>query len=99
MQAKPRPLLGALLGLSLGIVIVALLSQLGVVPPDRLIQFGVLAVTMSLVTVILTQRKALVRKRFILVMVLSGLMAGVAAAGVPQTIAGGSMTDGCYAEG
>jgi hypothetical protein len=99
MEAKPRPLLGSLLGLLLGIVVVALLWQLGVVPPDRLVLFGVLAVTIFLVTIILTQRVVLVRKRFILVTVVCGLMAGVAAAGIPSAIAGGSISDGCFAEG
>ncbi|PKQ18270.1 MAG: hypothetical protein CVT68_04230, partial [Actinobacteria bacterium HGW-Actinobacteria-8] len=99
MEAKPRPLLGSLLGLLLGIVVVALLWQLGVVPPDRLVLFGVLAVTIFLVTIILTQRVALVRKRFIMVTVLCGLMAGVAVAGIPDMIAGGSISDGCFAEG
>ncbi len=99
MEAKPRPLLGSLLGLLLGIVVVALLWQLGVVPPDQLVLFGVLAVTIFLATSILTQRVVLVRKRFILVTVLCGLMAGVAVAGIPDAIAGGSISDGCYAEG
>jgi hypothetical protein len=99
MEAKPRPLLGSLLGLLLGIVVVALLWQLGVVPPDQLVVFGVLAVTIFLVTVILTQRIVLVRKRFIMVTVLCGLMAGVAVAGIPDMIAGGSISDGCFAEG
>lgn len=99
MEAKPRPLLGSFLGLLLGIFVVALLWQLGVVPPDRLIFFGVLSVAIALVTIILTQRTVLVRKRFILVMLLSGLLAGVAVAGIPETIAGGSISDGCSATG
>src|SRR5680860_1260586 len=99
MEAKPRPLLGSLLGLLLGIVVVALLWQLGVVPPDQLVLFGVLAVTVFMVTSILTQRVELVRKRFVLVTVLCGLMAGVAIAGIPDMIAGGSISDGCFAEG
>ena len=73
MEAKPRPVLGSVLGLLLGIVVVALLAQLGVLPPDRLVLFGVLAVSDSaLVTIMLTQRTALVRKRFIMVMVVAG---------------------------
>ncbi len=99
MEARPRPLLGSLLGLLLGIVVVALLWQLGVVPPDRVVLFGVLAVTVFLVTTLLTQRVVLVRKRFVMVTVLCGLMAGVAVAGIPDTIAGGSISDGCLAEG
>ncbi|MBC7299067.1 MAG: hypothetical protein H5T82_09245 [Demequina sp.] len=99
MDAQPRPLLGSFLGLLLGIVVVALLWQLGVVPPDRLVLFGVLAVTIALVTIVLTQRTALVRKRFILVMVLCGLLAGVAVAGLPGTIAGGSISEACSADG
>ncbi len=99
MEAKPRPLLGSLLGLLLGIVVVALLWQLGVVPPDQVVLFGVLAVTVFLATIILTQRVALVRKRFVVVTVLCGLMAGVAVAGIPNMIAGGSISDGCFADG
>jgi hypothetical protein len=99
MKATPRPLLGSLLGLLLGIVVVALLWQLGVLPPDRLVVFGVLALTVALVTMILTQRVALAPKRFITVMIVCGVSAGVAVTGVPQTAAGGSLTDGCYAEG
>jgi hypothetical protein len=82
----------------LGIVIVALLWQLGVVPPDRLVLFGVLSVTIALVTIVLTQRTLLVRKRFVLVMVLCGLMAGVAVAGIPDAVAAGSITNGCSAD-
>jgi len=99
MIAKPRPLLGSLLGLLLGIVVVALLWQLGVVPPDRVVLFGVLAVTTLLVTVILTQRVALVRKRFVTVAVVCGLMGGFAIAGIPDAVAGGSISDGCSASG
>ena len=97
MEAKPRPLLGSLLGLLLGIVIVALLWQLGVVPPDRLVLFGVLSITTALVTILLTQRTMLVRKRFVLVMVMCGLMAGVAVAGIPDAVATGSIASGCSA--
>jgi len=99
MEAKPRPLLGALLGVLLGIVVVALLWQLGIVPPDRLVLFGILAITTALATIILTQQVVLVRKRFIVVMVFCGLMGGAALTGIPEAIGGGSITGGCSAEG
>jgi hypothetical protein len=83
----------------IGIVVVALLWQLGVVPPDRLVLFGVLAATIALVTIMLTQRAVLVRKRFIVVMALCGLMAGVAVEGIPDAISAGSLSEGCSAEG
>lgn len=99
MEAKPRPLLGSLLGLLLGIVTVALLWQLGVVPPNRLVLCGVLSVTIALVTIILTQRTVLVRKRFVLVMIVCGLVAGVAISGIPDAFATGSISEGCSAGG
>jgi len=71
---------------------------LGVVPPDRLVLFGVLSITTALVTILLTQRTMLVRKRFVLVMVMCGLMAGVAVAGIPDAVATGSIASGCSAD-
>lgn len=97
MGAKPRPFLGFVLGLLLGIVVVSLLWQLGVLPPDRLVLFGVVSITAALVTIVLTQQVALARMRFIVVMTVCGIMAGVAVASVSDTTAGGSLTDGCYA--
>ncbi len=94
-QARPKPLLGALLGFLLGGVSMALLTVLGVLPPDRLPLFGILALAVLVSAYLLTQRVALARGRFITVMVISALLGGVALAGIPEIARGGSTTTAC----
>jgi len=96
MKPRPKPLLGLLLGLLLGIVIVGLLWQLGVAPPDRLILFGVLAVSIALTELLLTQTTRRGKRRFVTVMVIAGIFGGVALTGIPETVLNkGSLSDGC----
>ena len=96
MKPRPKPLLGLLLGLLLGIVIVALLWQLGVAPPDRFILFGVVAVSIALVELLLTQTTKRGKKRFVTSMVIAGVFGGVALTGIPETfLNAGSISDGC----
>jgi len=65
------------LGLLVGLVIVGLLWQLGVAPPDRFILFGVVAVSIALVEVLLTQTTRRGKKRFVTSMIIAGVFAGV----------------------
>ena len=96
MKPRPKPLLGLLLGLLLGIVIVGLLWQLGVAPPDRFILFGVLAVTIALVELLLTQTTRRGKKRFVTTMVIAGVFGGVALTGIPETFLNtGTLSEGC----
>lgn len=96
MKPRPKPLLGLLLGLLLGAVIVALLWQLGVAPPDRFILFGVLALSIALVELLLTQTTRRGKKRFVTTMVIAGVFGGVALTGIPETFMdAGSISDGC----
>lgn len=98
MKPKPKPVTGAFFGFLLGVVVVALLWQLGVVPPDRLVVFGIVAIAMLLGTFVLTQRVSLVRKRFVFVVLLAALLGGVALTGIPEFVGGGSISEGCTIE-
>lgn len=95
MQAQPKPVVGAVFGLFFGVVAVALLWQLGVVAPGRLILFGVVAVSAMVGAIALTQRVSLVRKRFVVLVVLSSLMGGVALTGIPEFVSPGSLSGAC----
>lgn len=99
MEAKPRPLIGALLGATTGLVVVVLLAVLGVAPPDQLVLFGIVGVLTFLVAWMLTQRVALARTRFIVVAVIAALLTGFGLAGIPQFAGGGSIDGGCTAQG
>ena len=85
MKPRPKPLVGLVLGLLLGLVIVGLLWQLGVAPPDRFILFGVVAVSIALVELIVTQTLKRGKKRFVTVMIIAGVFGGVALTGIPET--------------
>ena len=96
MKPRPKPLLGLVLGVLIGAVIVGLLWQLGVAPPDRLVLFGVLAVAIALTELLLTQTTRRGKRRFVTVMVIAGIFAGVALTGIPETLLNkGSISDGC----
>ncbi|WP_297081207.1 hypothetical protein [uncultured Demequina sp.] len=95
-DARPKPLVGALLGLLLGLVVVALLWITGVLPPDRLPLFGIVALSIFVVGWILTQRMSLVRAKFIIVVIISATLGGVALTGIPEFMGGGSLSDGCH---
>ncbi|WP_061965387.1 hypothetical protein [Demequina aurantiaca] len=98
MKPQPKPVTGAIFGFLLGIVMVALLWQLGILPPDRLVVFGIVAIVMMVSTFALTQRVSLVRKRFVVVVVFAALFGGVGLTGIPEFVGGGSISDGCTIE-
>lgn len=98
MQPQPKPVTGAIFGFLFGVVIVALLWQLGLVPPDRLVVFGIVAIVTMVSTFALTQRVSLVRKRFVVVVVFAALLGGVALTGIPEFVSGGSLSSGCTIE-
>jgi len=98
MKPQPRPVTGAIFGFFLGVVTVALLWQLGIFPPDRLVVFGLVAIITLISTFALTQRVSLVRKRFVVVVVFAALLGGVALTGIPEFVGGGSLSEGCTIE-
>ncbi|MGC4174906.1 hypothetical protein [Demequina sp.] len=96
MKPRPKPLLGLLLGFLLGLVVVGLLWQLGVAPPDRFILFGVLAVTILVVELLLTQTTRRGKKRFVTSAIIAGVLGGVALTGIPETFLNtGTLSEGC----
>lgn len=99
MKPRPKPLLGLLLGLLLGVAAVGLLWQLGIAPPDRFILFGVVAVAIALTELLLTQTTRRGKKRFVTSMIIAGVFGGIALTGIPQTFMdSGSLSDGCTLE-
>ena len=99
MKPRPKPLVGLFLGLLVGLVIVGLLWQLGVAPPDRFILFGVVAVSIALVEVLLTQTTRRGKKRFVTSMIIAGVFAGVGLTGIPEVFMNaGTVSDGCTLE-
>ena len=97
-EARPRPLVGALLGLALGLVLSALLWALGVLAPDRLPLFGILALCVAGVGALTTQRMAASRAGAVVMIVIASMLGGVALTGIPETVAGGSLSEGCTLE-
>ena len=98
-DARPRPWLGAILGLLLGVVTVGLLWLLGVVPPDRLVLFGLLSLSIGLVMAVTTQRLSAARGSTITVVVIASLLGGVALTGIPEMTRGGYLDGPCTLEG
>ncbi|WP_084037925.1 hypothetical protein [Demequina sp. NBRC 110053] len=98
-EARPKPLVGALLGALLGLIVMALLWIIGVLPPDRLPLFAIVAVLVFAVSWLLTQRPALARGRFTTVIVIAAMLGGVALTGIPEILRGGSLTQACTLEG
>ncbi|WP_156155818.1 hypothetical protein [Demequina phytophila] len=98
MTPRPRPLLGMLLGLLLGLAVVGLLWQLGVIPPERTVLFGITALTVALVAGLLTREPARARGRYTAALVLASMLGGVALVGIPELVARGSISDGCTLE-
>ncbi|WP_156165108.1 hypothetical protein [Demequina silvatica] len=98
MTPRPRPLLGMLLGLLLGLVVVGLLWQLGVLPPERTVLFGITALTVALVTGLLTREPARARGRYTAAVVVAAMLGGVALVGIPELVTRGSISDGCTLE-
>ena len=96
-QARPKPLVGALLGLLLGLVTMALLTVLGILPPDRLPLFASVALAVFLTAALLTQRMSLARGRLVSVVVISALLGGFALTGIPESMRGGSTSSACIA--
>ncbi|WP_156159002.1 hypothetical protein [Demequina gelatinilytica] len=98
MTPRPRPLTGMVLGLVLGLVVVGLLWQLGVIDPGRTVLFGTVAIAMILVTLLLTRDATAARGRVTTAAVLAGLLGGVALTGIPELVSTGSISDGCTLE-
>ena len=99
MKPRPKPLVGLFLGLLLGLVIVGLLWQLGVAPPDRFILFGAVAVAIAIVELLVTQTTRRGKKRFVTSMIIAGVFAGVGLTGIPEVFMNaGTVSDGCTLE-
>ncbi|MFV0634317.1 hypothetical protein [Demequina sp.] len=97
-EARPKPLIGGLLGLLLGALGMALMWILGVLAPDRLPLFTFLAVGTALGLALTTQRMNAARGRTLTVVVLASIMGGVALTGIPEMVRGGSLSEGCVLE-
>ncbi len=95
MRARPKPLLGAVLGFLLALTGVALVSVLGVLPADRTVVWGAASAGLLLGGLMLTQRPSIARRRMLVVTVLAGLAAGLAITGIPVLTGGGAVSDGC----
>ncbi len=98
MSPRPRPLLGMVLGLLLGLVTVGLLWQLGVIDPGRTVLFGVVALAMILVAGLLTRDPSRARGRYTAVVAIAGVLGGVALTGIGELVRPGSLSDGCTVE-
>lgn len=98
-EARVLPLLGALLGVLLGLVTMALLTVLGIIAPDRLPLFALVGLGAILGAALLTQRIALAKKRLVSMIVVGALFVGVSLTGIPEVVRGGSMTAGCTVTG
>ncbi|WP_062072071.1 hypothetical protein [Demequina sediminicola] len=97
-QSHPRPVLGTVLGVLLGLTGMFLLWLLGVLPPDRLPLFGVLAVAIAVTGALSIQRLSAAKGAAVAIGVIAALCAGVAATGIPETVSGGALSDGCTLE-
>ncbi|WP_284327240.1 hypothetical protein [Demequina litorisediminis] len=98
MSPRPKPLVGALLGLLLGVIVVMLLWILGVTPPDRLPLFSVLAVAMLLGASATTLAVRHAPARYGTVVVIAAVGLGVALTGIPEYTGTGSLSEGCHAQ-
>ncbi|GIG55534.1 hypothetical protein [Demequina activiva] len=98
-EARPRPWTGALLGLLLGVVATGLLWLTGVIPPDRLSLFGILAVCIVGAMALTTQRLSAARGGGITVIVIASLLGGVALTGIPEFVSGGALSERCTFQG
>ncbi|WP_156171911.1 hypothetical protein [Demequina rhizosphaerae] len=98
MSPRPRPLLGMVLGLLLGLVTVGLLWQLGVIDPGRTVLFGVSALAVMLVAGLLTRDASRARGRYTAVVAIAGVLGGVALTGIGELVRPGSISDGCTVE-
>ncbi|WP_061962315.1 hypothetical protein [Demequina flava] len=98
MTARPRPFIGFLLGTLLGLIVMCLLWLTGILPPDRLPLFGILAVTIAGVSALCIQRVSSAKGASIAVAVIAALSAGVALTGIAEEVNGGSLSQGCTFE-
>ncbi|WP_143340530.1 hypothetical protein [Demequina sp. NBRC 110057] len=96
MSPRPKPLVGALLGLALGVIVSALLWILGVTPPDRLPLFGILAVSTLVGSTLTTLAFRRAAGRYLAVVVLCAVAAGVALTGIPEFTGNGDLSEGCH---
>ncbi|WP_084126801.1 hypothetical protein [Demequina sp. NBRC 110054] len=96
MRERPKPLLGALLGLLIGFEAAALLTVLGIAPADQTVVWGLASLGALLGTVALTQRLSLAPRRVLVAMIAVGAAAGMALAGLPEYRGGGHVSEGCY---
>lgn len=98
-EARVMPVVGALLGIVLGLVTMGLLTALGVIAPDRLPVFALVGIGLVLGAALLTQRISLAKKRLVTAIVLGAILAGVSLTGIPEVVRGGAITDGCMVTG
>ncbi|MDN4482318.1 hypothetical protein [Demequina lignilytica] len=98
MTPRPRPLLGLVLGMLLGLVVIGLLWQLALVDPGRTVLFLTVAVAVLAVAGLLTRQISAARGRFVTAAVIAGVLAGVGLTGIPELVSVGRVSDGCTLE-
>lgn len=98
MSPRPKPLIGALLGVLLGAIVMCLVWILGIAPPDRLPLFAILAASIALTATLTTLSPRHALGRYVTAMVVAALCAGVALTGIGEFTGTGSLTRGCTVE-
>lgn len=98
MERRPRPFIGMVLGLALAAVVVGLLWFTAVLPPSRILVFGLAAALMVAVAGLTTRHVSAARGRFLTVAVLGGVLSGIAVTGAPDLVEHGTSSPGCTLE-
>lgn len=92
---SPRPLWGALLGATVGLMGVLLSWQLAIAPPDRLLLWGAVSLAALAGSYATSHARPPSRRAFGAVAVCAGVGMVVALTGIPELARGGSLTGPC----
>lgn len=92
-----KPILGACLGALAAVFVVVILQQGGILPPERLVLFGLLGLGIGVGAFALST--AFKARPFLIVQAIAVLFLGFALSGIPAFGASGYITGGCYVDG
>ncbi|MEX0913560.1 MAG: hypothetical protein WDZ57_01280 [Demequina sp.] len=95
---SPRPLWGGFLGAAIGLVVVALLWQLAIAPPDRLLLWGTVSLAALGGSFAVSHALAPGRRAFVAVVICASVGVAVALTGLPELARGGSLSGPCVVE-